>query len=148
MKEDISNRNDVMVLMKEFYFRILQDKTLGKYFSETVKNWDYHLERFVDYWEGQIFFRDTYKGSPLRGELHKQVDQAHGNSFEKEHFTQWTNIFHETVDEYYQGEKAELAKDLAVNVARNIHMKMFIGRPASGSGYLPQDQAKDVKLTK
>ena len=142
MKKDLTNRNDVTVLVKEFYLKILQDKVLSKYFAQTVENWDYHMERFVDYWESQIFFTDSYQGSPLRGELHKQVDQAHGNTFEKGHFTRWTSLFHETVDQYFAGEKAEWAKELAVNVSRNIHMKMFLGR--SSGGGCPMHQKRQV----
>ena len=128
MKKDLTNRNDVEVLVKAFYLKVLQDKVLGRYFSGTVGNWDHHMERFTDYWDSQIFFNETYQGSPLRGELHTKVDQAHGNTFEKEHFTRWTTLFHQTTDQHFQGEKATLAKELAINVARNIYTKMFLGR--------------------
>jgi hemoglobin len=124
--KDIETREDVELLIKEFYIKILQNKDLGRFFAEAVKNWDHHQARFVDYWESMIFFNGKYPDSPLKG--HIEVDKRFDNGFEPAHFELWFRIFEENVDKHFKGEKAELAKDGAKRMAENIYKKMFIGR--------------------
>ena len=45
------------------------------------------------------------------------------------HFITWLNLFDSTVDEYFKGEKADLAKKRAHSVAQIMQLKM---RNASG----------------
>lgn len=126
MKKDITDRRDVGILIRKFYVKVLANEEIGKFFGEAVTNWEYHLERFIDFWESQIFFTDSWEGSILKG--HIEVDQRFGHGFESEHFDIWYSLFENTVDEHHAGEKAELAKDTAKNMAKNIYRQMVIAR--------------------
>jgi hemoglobin len=126
MKSDIKDRNDIDRLIRNFYMKVLDNKDIGKFFAEAVKSWDYHQERFVDYWEAQVLFHDSYEGSPLQG--HIDVDRKFGHGFKPQHFEIWLRLFEGMVNDLFEGDKAELAKEAARNMAQNIYKKMFIGR--------------------
>jgi len=42
-----------------------------------------------------------------------------------EHFQKWLLLFTETVDQLFEGEKAELAKQRATSIATVMQIKMF-----------------------
>ena len=58
----------------------------------------------------------SYKGNPLQSHLHLAIH--------KDHFTQWLKLFHETVDEYFSGEKAEETKMRGRAIAGVFQHKM------------------------
>jgi|GEM_PF-3345421 len=128
-KRAIEDQYDIEVLIDVFYAKILRNKELSPFFSEAVKNWTYHKQQFVKYWSAQVLFTDSYEGSILPH--HVSVDQKYGSGFTKAHFDEWTRLFVETVDELFEGEKAELAKESAQNVAKNIYLKMFVNRKST-----------------
>ncbi len=129
-KRPLTDEYDIEVLIDVFYTKVLRHKELSVFFSDAVKNWEYHKKRFVQFWSAQILFTDTYDGgTPLP--QHVEIDRKYGGKFKKEHFDAWTNIWVETVNELYVGEKAELAKETGENMARNIYMKMFLNRKPS-----------------
>ncbi|MDH5608660.1 MAG: group III truncated hemoglobin [Cyclobacteriaceae bacterium] len=124
--KDITSRQDIAALMQKFYINVLANQEIGKFFSESVKNWDHHLARFTDYWESNVLFSESYEGSPLK--RHIEIDRRYDHSFVPGHFDLWVELFERTTDEMFAGEKAELAKEVARNMSRNIHNQMFIGR--------------------
>jgi len=42
----------------------------------------------------------------------------------KKHFTRWLQLFTATVDELFEGEKAELAKQRALSIATVMQLKL------------------------
>ena len=126
MKSDIKNEMDIYLLIDTFYEKILKHEKLSYFFKDAVNNWPYHKQQFVKYWSKQILFTDTYEGSPLPS--HIAVDQRFDRSFERSHFEDWLMLWTETVDQLFQGEKAKLAKESGRNMAKNIHLKMFVNR--------------------
>ena len=40
MKKEIQSREDVALLVQQFYAKIRADSEIGFYFNETIKNWD------------------------------------------------------------------------------------------------------------
>lgn len=127
-KHDIANRGDVDLLVRIFYNKILEDDDLSEFFLDAVHNWAYHHERFVDYWESVILEIEIGDKSPLSGDVHIKVDRRFGNTFKQKHFKRWLSLFQQTVDELFEGPKAEWAKVSARQMADNIHKKMFFGR--------------------
>jgi hemoglobin len=125
-KRSLSSQEDVSLLIDSFYEKVLKHPELSYYFSEAIHNWPFHKDRFMKYWSKQILFEETYEGTPLH--QHVAVDQRFDRGFKKEHFDEWTRVWIETVDELFEGPKAELAKESAANMAKNIYHKMFFNR--------------------
>jgi hemoglobin len=125
-KKPLQSAEDVSLLIDTFYQKVLEHPELSYYFSEAILNWPFHKERFMLYWTRQILFTDTYEGTPLH--QHVAVDQKFERGFNKGHFDEWARLWMETVDELFDGPKAELAKESGTNMAKNIYHKMFFNR--------------------
>ena len=48
----------------------------------------------------------------------------------KPHFDRWKKLFLETIDEYFEGSNAELAKQRAVSIATMMQIKIIEGATA------------------
>jgi hemoglobin len=122
MKRDIESRQDIELLVNSFYDRVKEDAVIGHIFNEVVKiNWQKHLPVMYDFWDNAIFYSGGYIGNPLK--IHK-----HLHSYAKltpAHFDRWTDLFLSVIDEHFQGEKATLAKERAVTIARVMQIKIF-----------------------
>jgi hemoglobin len=130
--KDIENRQDIEKLVKTFYDKAFADSKLGHIFVEIAKlNLAEHLPIIADFWEMILFqtvnFQQKYKRSPMQKhiELNEKID------LKREHFLQWLNLFFETIDENFSGEKADLAKARANAIANTMFLKVsssnFVG---------------------
>lgn len=80
---------------------------LSPFFSYVKNNhWDKHLEILDSFWNNILFYSGGYYGNPLQ--VHKTLH--HFNNLTNENFDRWLQLFNQTVDEQFEGEKAELAK--------------------------------------
>ncbi len=103
MKQDIKNLEDIKILVDEFYGKIRIDQLLGGIFNGVIKDkWPEHLDKMYRFWQTVLLDEHTYKGSPF-------VPHA-GLPVEQQHFDRWMQLFNATVDEHFEGEKAERAK--------------------------------------
>lgn len=122
MKTDIRNREDIAVLVNAFYNKVKVNSQIGHFFNDVVKvNWDKHLPKMYDFWEGIVFGGSYYSGNPMV--VHKQVHAMH--AFTKADFEEWLRLFKQTVDEMYEGEKAELIKQRALSIATVMQLKVI-----------------------
>jgi hemoglobin len=124
MKQDIANRDDVKLLVDTFYDRVKKDETIGHIFNDIAKvNWDYHLPIMYNFWENILFFTGTYTGNPMKAheKMHRVIN------FNPEHFRVWLQLFNATVDELFEGERAELAKQRAASIATVMQVKLLHG---------------------
>lgn len=128
MKHDLKDRNDVKLLVHRFYDKVRANDEIGHFFNERIKNWDEHLEKLTDFWESNLFFVSKYSGNPQKA--HIAVDQASKNEIHAEHFGTWLNLWHQTLDELYEGELAQRAKNNARKMASHLHLKIFMARSA------------------
>ncbi|MEZ4779156.1 MAG: group III truncated hemoglobin [Flavobacteriaceae bacterium] len=126
MKNDLTNREDVYLLVTTFYAKVRKDALLGSIFNPMIEDWDEHFEKLTDFWEGNLFFKKKYLGNPL--EKHVEVDQFHHGNIEAKHFGVWLNLWFETIDELFEGEAAQRAKNRARNMSTFIHLKIFEAR--------------------
>ncbi len=106
--------------------KVQQNELIGPIFnkmliSETV--WEQHFEILTDFWEAVLFRGKNYKGHAV--EQHVWVDSQTGRNLRDEHFKNWLNIWHETLDEHFEGEKVEIAKSSAISIARTFHSKIM-----------------------
>jgi hemoglobin len=126
MKNDILNRADVYTLVTTFYAKIRKDDVLGPIFNNRIHDWDSHLDHLTDFWESSLFFVNKYKGNPL--EKHVEVDAAIDHVINEHHFGIWLNYWIRTLDELFEGDKANIAKNRARKMGTFIHIKLFESR--------------------
>jgi len=122
MKTDITNRGDIEKLVNSFYEKVLNEPSIAFFFTEVVPvNWEKHLPVMYDFWENVLFYTGSYDGNPMakHKDIHKKCPMK------MEHFQKWLLLFIETVDQLFEGEKAELAKQRATSIATVMQIKMF-----------------------
>ena len=122
MKKDIANRTDIERLVDLFYEKVKSDETIGYFFTDVVKvNWIQHLPIMYDFWENAVFYSGSYNGNPML-----QHTAIHSISpFTMKHFQQWNQLFNDSVDELFEGEKASLIKQRAQSIATVMQIKIF-----------------------
>jgi hemoglobin len=120
-KPDIRSRNEVIILVNKFYEKVRVDNTIGYIFEDIFKvNWATHMEVMYNFWESVLFYTANYTGNPMI--VHRQINNV--VSLTPEHFKRWLQLFHTTVDENFEGEKAELAKQRATSIATVMQLKI------------------------
>ncbi len=126
MRQDLKTRKDVYLLVSEFYKKVRQNEEIGFFFNNTIKDWNIHLEKLTDFWESNLFFRATYKGNPIKA--HNQVDEQNENSISEYHFGIWLNLWFATIDENFEGELAQRAKNNARKMSTHLFLKIYQNR--------------------
>lgn len=120
MKKDISNKEDIIRLVDDFYGKINNDPIIGFLFTEIAQvQWEKHLPRMYDFWDNVLFFSGNYDGNPMQ--KHKELHQKY--PLTSLHFERWTNIFVQTVDDLFLGEKASEIKMRAKSIAEVMMYK-------------------------
>jgi hemoglobin len=121
MKNDISSREDLLLLVTRFYEKLLNDPSISYLFTDIAKiNLEHHLPVLVDFWDSVLFSSDTYRKNAMQPhiDLHRQ------SPIQKQHFETWLRYFKETVDELFEGDKAFLAKEKATSIATVMQIKL------------------------
>ena len=57
----------------------------------------------------------------------------HGNTISQEHFGQWMNLWYRTIDELFEGEYANMAKNRARKMSTFLYLKIFEARQANNN---------------
>ena len=122
MKKDIENSEDIMKLIDRFYQQVVNDPVIGHIFTTTIKvNWEKHLPVMYSFWENTLFYTGTYTGNPMM--IHQRINQI--VHLTNQHFDRWVELFSATVDDQFEGEKAELAKQRALSIATVMKIKIL-----------------------
>ncbi len=117
MKKDITNINDIKILVDHFYGKVRKDSLLADIFNKQIEDrWPEHLEKMYRFWQTVLLEEHTYYGSPFPP--HAKLPLL------KEHFMQWIKLFHETLDTYFEGENAVKAKLQSERMAQMFHSKI------------------------
>lgn len=115
--KDIEGFKDVQLLVDQFYGKVQKDEILKDIFNNIIQDrWPEHLEKMYRFWETVLLNNHTYHGSPFRPHAKLPID--------KQHFDRWLKLFHLTVDEHFNGEKAEEAKWRAGKMAQMFQYKI------------------------
>lgn len=121
MKQDITNRNDLILLVDTFYEKVKQDATIGFFFNEIAAvDWSRHLPVMYDFWESTLFGAGTYSGNPMN----KHIVLSRKHQMEAHHFQHWVSLFNSTVDELFSGTRAETIKQRAAGIATVMQIKI------------------------
>jgi hemoglobin len=114
MKPDIETSDDIKLLINTFYEKVRKDDVIGYIFNDIAKvDWEKHLPKMYAFWEFLLLGKDSYQGNPL--EVHRHLHQQ--VRLKDEHFDRWLKIFHETVDELFEGKTAEDARSRSQLIA-------------------------------
>jgi hemoglobin len=121
MKKDIQNTADIKLLVDDFYKKAISDDSLGHIFTDVAKvNWEHHLPIMYAFWESILLGEVGYKGNPM--DAHFRLNEKY--TLTADHFNTWKFLFLETVDEHFEGEVAQMAKQKAVSIADLMFYKI------------------------
>lgn len=135
MKHDIKGRADVEHLVNTFYDKVKQDDVIGFIFNDVADVvWERHLPVMYDFWESIIFLTNKYIGNPMV--VHTNLNER--VRFTREHFQRWVALFTATVDELFEGKKANIVKEKAISIAAIMETKIvspfkIVPNPGAGS---------------
>lgn len=114
---EITDIDDIKLLVDEFYSRVRQDDLLADIFNGVIQDqWPVHLKKMYTFWQTILLKEHTYYGSPFPPHASLPVTE--------QHFERWLKLFHETLDDYFHGTTAEEAKWRSVRMAEMFLMKI------------------------
>lgn len=106
-RNDIETRADIELLIKTFYSGVMVDPVLGPIFTDVAKmDLQAHMPIMCDFWENILFNARKYPGGMMM--VHVMLHQK--SALEPHHFQRWLDYFTETVDRFFEGDRATLAK--------------------------------------
>lgn len=115
--KDIRNDEDITLLVHQFYKKVGDDERLGYIFNDVAAvDWETHLPKMVDFWSNILFQTRRFNGRPYR--KHQPLP------IKRQDFDRWLDLWRETVDEFFTGENAEIAKEMAFKIASAFTIRM------------------------
>ncbi|MFN5910892.1 MAG: group III truncated hemoglobin [Bacteroidota bacterium] len=112
---DISSYEDLLVLIRKFYDKLLADEQIGHFF--TALDLNVHIPKVADFWAFILLDQTGYRNNMMSAHAHLNLNKAD--------FTQWLLLFHATIRENHSGEKAELAIERSQMIALTMESKLF-----------------------
>jgi len=113
MMKIIESHSDVQFLVERFYAKVVEDDVLSPFFIHL--DFDKHLPKMIHFWTFVLLDEAGYTTDVTAKHSHMRLKQ--------EHFDRWLQLFNDTVDAHFEGEKAELAKQRAFLVGWTIKSK-------------------------
>ena len=110
----ILNHEDVRYLVEVFYSKVLKDETLNPFFKDL--DFEAHLPRMIHFCSFVLLDEPGYTTNVVEKHLNMPLEPLH--------FQRWLKLFNETIDELFEGEKVELAKQRAAVIAWTIESKV------------------------
>jgi len=110
----LETRNEIKILVDKFYEKVNQDSLLAPVFAHV--DWPHHLPVMYNFWASMLLGEQSYQGNPFQ----KHVPLP----LKADHFDQWLKLFVETVDENFEGDRAQEVKDRARSIARVFQHKL------------------------
>ena len=111
---EITSNKDITLLVDTFYAKVLKDPNLKPFFAGL--DFEAHKPKMIHFWSFVLLDEANYKTNVTEKHLHMPLEQ--------EHFDRWLELFYETIDELFEGEKAEIAKQRAFTIAWTIGNKI------------------------
>ncbi len=109
-QKEITTKDDIVLLVDDFYEQVLQDEIIGHFFTEVAKiDVKKHMPIMHSFWDSLLFGTATYKGNPMI--KHIALNKKHKLS--ESDFDRWLFLWVNTVDKYFTGNLAEQAKQKA-----------------------------------
>jgi hemoglobin len=134
IRPDIDSREDCERLVRAFYGRALTDPVIGWLFTDVARlDLEAHVPRIASFWETILLGAHSYGGGAFapHAALNARAELRAG------HFERWLWLWQQTVDELFDGARAQLAKSHAVRVAGAFHARLQPIDPGAASGAGP-----------
>ena len=101
-KKDITSLADIQLLVDTFYGRVREDALIGPIFNNLLASrWEDHLKKMYSFWQTILLEKHTYFGSPFPPHAAMSLTNLH--------FDAWLKLWYSTVQEFFEGEKADEA---------------------------------------
>ena len=115
MKNDITNKSDIKLLVDTFYDKVKANSTIGNIFNDIAKvDWQYRLPKMYSFWASLLLDAHSFSGNPML----KHIELSKLTPMTEIQFSEWLLLFTQTTDELFEGKKADEAKTRAANIAR------------------------------
>lgn len=115
--EDIISMEDVRQLVDRFYDKVNADALLSPVFNDFARvDWEKHLPVMYNFWGSILLGAASYSGQPFPKHMALPVTG--------EHFSRWMDLFLETINENFEGPKAEEAIQRANAIAMVFQSRM------------------------
>jgi hemoglobin len=115
-RHEINERQDIVLLVNNFYEKVKADHLLGPLFAHV--DWPHHLPIMYRFWSSMLLGEQSYQGNPFQKHISLPL--------EGQHFNRWLELFFQTVDETFVGDRASEVKDRAQSIARVWQHKLNI----------------------
>ena len=125
----IQSRKEVDLLVRSFYEQVRVHELLGPVFNEVVQDWEVHLVHLSDFWEMILLQTGPGAGRFNPTKVHREVDEKVDYSIDQVHFGNWLELWFATLDQYFEGEVADYAKEHARRMAHMLFMRIWEARP-------------------
>ncbi|GGH01569.1 hypothetical protein GCM10011416_20420 [Polaribacter pacificus] len=121
MKPDITTREDIKQIISQFYEKLLADEQMYPFFDEIVvsNHLEKHLEIITDFWEDLLLDTRSYSNNVLQ----KHIDVHQKLPFKKEHFDLWLGYLLATINDSFEGLKADQMIARARSIATVMQVK-------------------------
>ncbi len=118
LKCDLDSPEQIARFVDAFYDQLLQDPVLAPLFLDVAAvELEVHKPHIVDYWCKLLLGDTRYQRHTMN--IHRRL---HGRrALQASDFERWVGYFQRTVDECWEGEKADRAKRVARTIADNMH---------------------------
>jgi hemoglobin len=100
---DILTEEDVTFLVKTFYSRVVKDELLAPHFANV--DFEHHMPRMIAFWNFILLDKAGYTGNVFDKHVNLPIGETH--------FERWLFHFTAVVHDFFEGEKATLAKQRA-----------------------------------
>lgn len=114
MKKDIENRDDIALLVRTFYGKLLTDSLMAPHFEGV--DFEHHFPRMIGFWAFVLLDEPMTIGNVFDKHRHLAIDARH--------FDRWIQTFSETVDDFFEGKIADKAKQNAQVIGFTFQSKM------------------------
>ncbi|MEL6865707.1 MAG: group III truncated hemoglobin [Bacteroidota bacterium] len=121
-KSDITDEEDVILMVDSFYQKVRVDDLLGPVFNDVAQvDWEVHLPKMYGFWNKLILGQPTYKGNPFAVHVPLPIHA--------EHFDRWIQLFEQNINEHFTGAIAEHTKLRAQSIAHIFQSKLKYIKP-------------------
>lgn len=124
MAKEILVLDDIKVLVDTFYGKVREDDMLAPIFDPVLEDrWPEHMEKMYTFWQTILLGERTYNGSPFPPHGRLPISEVH--------FERWLELFYQTIDEKFEGDKADEAKWRASRIAEVFQSRLDMYREAN-----------------
>lgn len=120
-KPDLNSKEAIRQFVDAFYGQMLKDEQLAAIFFDVAKiDLAAHLPLICSYWEKLLLGDRDYNRHTMN--IHRAIHAQ--RPLTREDFQRWLLLFTSTVDSLFAGEKADRAKRVASQIAKNMQRSL------------------------